>query len=860
MRGLVAILRRMNVRHFLGRKLRTGLTILGVAAGVALVFSISIINATLLSSFRESLRELAGRAEIEVASGDQAGLPVDFVETVATTPGVERAIPVIRATTRVQGPDGAARVLIIGITQDFGALFPRNLGELGEVRIAGGFGGERDVLLGRSVASDIGASRDDRLRIETPQGIRTAEVSGTVSGGALAAFNGGRIGIMLLDGAQRTFSKPDRVDSIFVITAPDAPLGEVTRAIERRLSGGAVVGPPGERGAGLERVFNGLGTLLSLAGTVSLLVALFVVYNTMSMSLAERRREIAMAMSLGAERRQIFGAFLAEAGVFGVIAASLGIAGGLGLARILVQRAAESYELFAANVGGPLVVTTGQVIFALASGIAICLLGAYLPARRILRVAPVEALRPEASYEWTGTGRRGHMKVRIAAGLCGIALGFVAFFFTAVYPDEEWIVQVGLIGGFIGVTFILPFIVPFAVTLLRPFLTRGFGTEGRLAADALAKNPRRTTFTVAALVLTIGLVIAVASALGSYQSQVERTTTAIIGAPIYVSSRSYTGITSDQPLDGEVGDTLSSVEGVDYIYPIRSMFLNVQGGQGLMLAIDVEAALEHGATSVMSAITDDPEGFMTGLNEGGIAVAKGMAVRHDVGVGDEFELTTPSGKRSFPIAAIYNDLVSFDSFYIDYEVYRDLWKDDAVDQFGILLEEGVTTNEMVARLEDVVDEQGMAARVFRKEELIGRILSTVEGTFSLGQGIQLAALVVAAITIANTMFTAVLERRWEMGLQRAIGMGNRQLQRSVLLEAAGIGVIGGIGGAILGTVSGMLMLASMEFQFEWEIDFQFPIEMWVLGIAGGAVLAAVVGLGPSRMATRASIISSLRYE
>jgi putative ABC transport system permease protein len=130
----------------------------------------------------------------------------------------------------------------------------------------------------------------------------------------------------------------------------------------------------------------------------------------------------------------------------------------------------------------------------------------------------------------------------------------------------------------------------------------------------------------------------------------------------------------------------------------------------------------------------------------------------------------------------------------------------------------------------------------------------------MGQGIQLAALVVAAITIANTLFTAVLERRWEMGLQRAIGMGGRQLSRSVLLEAAGIGVIGGIGGALLGTASGMVMLGSMEAQFAWEVPYQLPWELWLLAIAGGATLAGAVGVVPSRLAARTSIIESLRYE
>lgn len=860
MAGLIAIVRLMNVRHFVRRRLRTGLTVMGVAAGVALVFSITVINSTLLSSFRHSLRELAGNAEIEVAAPDQSGIPYDLVAQISELDGVEHAVPVIRATTRVTGDGASERVLLVGVTADFTALFPRGLGALAEVRIQGGFGGESDVLLSNRVADTLDVARGDPIDVEAPDTVRSLTVSGTVSGGALAAFNGGSVGLMTLPTAQDVFGKLGRVDSIYVVISERAAVSDVEHAIADVTAGGAIVGPPGERGRGLERVFGGLGTLLSLAGTVSLLVALFIVYNTMSMSLAERRREISMAMSLGATRRQVFAAFLAEAFVFGVLATGVGIVGGLGLARVLVARAAEGYEIFAADVGGPLVIAPWHVAVAIAGGIGVALLGAYLPARKVMAVAPIEALRPDAAYEWSGARPMGRAILRGIVGITGIAAGGICFVLTGMYPDAEWIVQLALVAGFVGVTFLLPFIVPFAVGVLRPFLTRGFGTIGRLSADALAKNPGRTTFTVAALVLTLGLVVAVASALGSYQAQVDRMATAIIGAPIYVSARSYTGIASDQPLAGDLARDIEAVDGVSYVYPIRSVFLNVDGEQGLMFAIDVKDALTHGATSVMSAITDDPDAFLNGLESGGVAIAKGTARRHDVGVGDQLALKTPTGARSFDVVAIYNDLVSFDALYIDHVTYTRYWNDDKVDQFGVLLEEGTEVGGAVDRLEDVVAAERVPAQVLRKEELIGRILDTVAGTFALGQGIQLAALVVAAITIANTMFTAVLERRWEMGLQRALGMGGRQLRGSVLLEAAGIGIIGGIGGVILGTVAGFMMMRSMETQFQWEIAFEAPITLWLIAIVGATALAALVGAGPSRAATKASIIESLRYE
>jgi putative ABC transport system permease protein len=685
-------------------------------------------------------------------------------------------------------------------------------------------------------------------------------VSGTVSGGALAAFNGGDLGIMLLNSAQEKFEKSGLVDSIYVVLEQTASPSAMERAIEDAVGGGAIVGPPGERGAGVERVFGGLGSLLSLAGTVALFVALFVVFNTMSMSLAERRREISMSMALGAERKQVFGAFMAEAAAFGIVASALGIAGGLVLARVLVEQAVKGYQLFPVQASGPIVVRPLHVIVAAVAGVAVSLLGAYLPARKVLGVAPIEALRPEASYEWARTIAFGTHRIRLISGLGGIVVAGAAFVATGSNPDAEWIVQIGLVAGLTGVTFLLPYIVPFAVTLLRPVLARVFGTVGRLSADALGKNPGRTTFTVASLVLTLGLVIGVGSALASYKTQIDSQANALFGAQIYVTARSFTGIVSDQPLPGDLAERLEAVDGVDFVYPLRYLFLNVEGEQGLMFAIPVEEALEHGAVSEMDAITADVDRYLSTLRNGGLAVSTGTAERHDLAIGDGLTLRTPSGAHEFRVGAFYNDLVSFDSLYIDHDTYTELWRDESVDQLGVLLEDGADLATVTAGLEDAVASVGAPARVFTKQEVIGRLLDTIEGTFALGQGIQLAALVVAAITIANTLFTAVLERRWEMGLQRALGMGGRQLSRSVLLEAVGIGLIGGIGGAILGTVSGMLMLASMEAQFAWEVPFQVPVGLWALAVIGGAVLAAVVGLVPSRLATRASIIESLRYE
>jgi len=396
--------------------------------------------------------------------------------------------------------------------------------------------------------------------------------------------------------------------------------------------------------------------------------------------------------------------------------------------------------------------------------------------------------------------------------------------------------------------------------LLRPIARRVFGTVGRLSVDALEKNPGRSTFTVAALVLTLGLVVAVASALGSYRAQVNRLIEALVGADLYVSSSSYTGVTSDQPLSADLKGSLEDVPGAEFVYPLRFSFIELDGSQALLNAIPVGAALERGASTELSAITENPAAITNGLRRGEITISTLTAKTRDLAVGDEMTLPTPSGSRGFRVAAIYDDLTSFESIYMSYSTYTRYWNDRAVDEFGVLVEAGESHTEVESRLEAAIEERNLPAEVYTKEELGGRILQTVEGTFSLANGIQLAALIVAIFTIANTMFTAILERRWEMGLQRALGMSGKQLAGTVLLEAASIGVIGGVGGAVLGTASGFVMTTAMEAQFAWRIPFQTPWVLIAASVAIGALVASAAGVIPSRLAARAGIIESLRYE
>ncbi|MEA2461378.1 MAG: putative transport system permease protein, partial [Actinomycetota bacterium] len=204
MKAFLVVLRFLGVRHFRTRRLRTALTVAGIAAGVALVFSISVINGTLISSARSSVRELAGAAELEVASADTTGLPERDVQEVASIDGVDDVVPVLRVTTKLTGASTERRVLVLGVTPSFSRLFP---GRAESVDVQGSAGGGQGLVLSRPLADQLGSSIGDLVAAETPKGPAALNVTGTVSGGAVSLLNGGDVGVMFLPAAQQTFAR-----------------------------------------------------------------------------------------------------------------------------------------------------------------------------------------------------------------------------------------------------------------------------------------------------------------------------------------------------------------------------------------------------------------------------------------------------------------------------------------------------------------------------------------------------------------------------------------------------------------------------------------------------------------------------
>ncbi|MGH2755391.1 MAG: FtsX-like permease family protein [Actinomycetota bacterium] len=861
MKAFGAFVRRINLRHWARHRLRTALTVLGVTTGVTLVVAIAVINSTLLSTVEDTALALAGTADIEIAAADSTGLSTETLATVSEVDGVEAAIPVLRTYSRLDGPSGSRRVLILGTTYNFHDLFPNDGAGGSGIEISAGVLSHRGVLLADRTAASLGASAGDPLSAEVRDGSTNLTMAGTFSGPLVDALETGDIGVMPLHTAQNVFSRGGRVDSIYVIGDDDAGSAELTSAISEAVGPSAIVGSPGARAAGFEEALTGVATLTSLAGTVALFVSAFVVFNTMSMSIVERRREISLTLALGATRRQVIAGFVGEAAVLGIGASIIGCVAGTLLAQVMVQPGLDGLRVFTITAVAGATLEWFHVLLALVSGVVVSVVASYLPARRILKVAPVEALRPHGAHQaLTPDGSKGKRQtMRWIAGISLLAVGTLFGIVTGSNPEDgAWTTNLALLALLAGTTFLLPMAVRVAIEILRRLLPRAAGVSARLAIDSLHREPGRTTVTIGALVFTLGIVIAVGGALDSYEAEWYRSARSWYGGPIQISSPSYVSLGSDQPLPASFEETLENTDGVGDAYAARYRVVNIDGRQ---TTIYVTPYIEQSQDPNVPAYGRGfRENVANVLEEGDVVISALSAREKGLEVGDTFAVPTPTGAVSFEVGGIVSDLNPLDAFFLSNETFLEHWQESAVDRFEVTIEPGSSQAQVMENVRDAARAGGIPVRVRTQQQLLSDIWDPIDQMFSVARAVQLCALIVAALAIANTMFITVLERRWELGLQRAVGMDGASVTKTLLAEAGTIGLIGGLGAWIVGLVTGYLMVGDMKRAYAFSFPFELPYDLMALTLVVGGVIALGAGAYPSRAALRTPIVEALRFE
>lgn len=854
---ILPLIRLTALRHLTHAQVRTALTVIGIALGVALYVAIRLCNTSVNASFRDSLAAVSGSATLEVVGGE-AGFDESLYAVVTAAPDVLAAAPIVQRTVAIDGTDES--LIVLGIDPFSEAPF-RDHGQSHGIdpRI-----GDLDTLpepflLNASavlVTEDLAARRGaGTLRVIDRDRSIALTVAGVLAPGPLADAWGGRIALMDLAAAQWTFDRLGRLDRIDVLTAPEAA-ERVAGDLRRQLPPDMVVQRPERRLAHTEQVVRSLQVNLTALSGIALLVGLFLIYNTMAYSLLRRRAEIGLLRALGVTRTRLFGALAVESLLFGAAGGLVGVPLGWFLAWGALGTVSATVEaLYQGAPAQSIALTPGLAAEGLVLGCVVAGLAALVPIAEALRTVPREVLHV-GWVERRRSRRAGPLAV----------LGLVWFALAAAAAQAGPVAGVPLFGYaaalfvVLGGACLAPLAGRWLGRVVDPLALRLGWVEARIAGGTLSATPGRTAVAVGALMTALAMMVSVVVMVGSFRRTVERWIAETISADLYLTPAARQAVgPSARFSDDTILSAIASVGGVAAVDPYRQIPIEYGGRPHLVSARDLAVVRDRGS---LQFARGDPRALLARLAAGeGVAVSEVMARAHGLRAGDRITLPAPGASVSLPILGVFYDYATDGGrVLMDRSLFVRHWRDRGVNAVAVYLAEGADPERVSRAIADALGPSHHVAVTFNRA-LKREILEVFDQTFAITRALDVVALVVAMLGIANTVLAIVLERRRELGVLRALGATRLQVGGVVLCEAGLIGVLGALLGIATGLGVSVILIRVVNVQ-----SFGWTIALWwdPLEIAGAAVLAllAAVAAGwfPARRAARLPIVEVLQHE
>ncbi|HSS19883.1 MAG TPA: FtsX-like permease family protein [Pyrinomonadaceae bacterium] len=846
----------VTIRQWGLHKLRLALTVAGIALGVAVFFAVRTANTTLVGSLSTTVEKLAGQATLQVSAGE-VSFPQDNLKIVRATAGVKFAEPVIERVVQTGLPDSSS-LLVVGL--DTGSALKLYEGEFDqaglEISNPLAFTERTDsIAISRPFAERYGLKEGDHLPVYTQKGKQDFTVRGFFRTSGASVVFGGNLALMDIYAAQAAFDRPDHIDRIDIMTEPGVAVEKVEQDLRGKLAAGLEVARPDRRGQNLEKAVSAMRLGLFIMSLLALMVGVFIIFNSLSVSVNQRWKEIGVLRAIGVEGSHIQKMFLIESVLMGLVGSAAGVVIGFLMARgatkIMSSVVASMYGL-AATADSP-DFHWDFAITAFVIGVFASLLGTWLPARAASRLDPVAALRNvelqrrEGVLGWS----------RFGLGILFIVVGLSLTFFSPpavglmVHFTYSIMVQFGMV-------LLLPKLVVWGSQLLRPIMGLLFGAEGLIALDAAARMPRRTSATVGALMLGLSFVFSVGAFITSHKAALNRMLDRAVNADLMIATseqmRSRTYHFSEEQekrvaaLPGVKNLDALRVTGVtsgsdDLIVIGRNMDLWFSNSPGL---------LDEGNETTARQLTSRGEGFVISQNQ---------SVRSGIGLGNYLRLDTPAGPLVRPVVGVLEFYyVEKGTVFMDRELYKKYWGDNSVDLILLNLQPGLDRNAFKAEINRAMQGE-QRAFIYTSDEYKAWSARLTDQFFTLTYLEMLIAIFVAAMGLINMLIISVSERQRELGILRAVGVLRSQVRRMVLLESAAIALVGFATGIIAGLFNAYFLVRTaariiagfnLRFQFAWTVVLAcLPI---VLLVALGAAWWT------AQRALRLSVVEAIGYE
>jgi len=838
------IFHRLVLRPLRREPLRTALTVLAVALGVAVVLAIELAGDAAAGSFRSSIETLTGNADLEVTA--VGGVPDALVGTLATLPYAIEVHPRIDDYVNVTATGQAVPLIALDLIGDHPQGIDFGASEQSGEDIA-------QMLSGNNiwVSQSLGARVGDKLALQINDRTSDFIVRGVLND------SGDSGGLILMDiaTAQRALHRNGRVDRI-LIGVPGKPSLEVwEQRLRAALPAGVELRRQGAQTEENRRMLSAFRWNLRILSYVALVVGAFLIFNTISVSVVRRRPEIGIVRALGASRSGVLLAFLGEAVCLGIAGALLGILLGrlmaIGAVRLL---GATVQGLYVSSRPAPIELSAPVVLLAFAIGIGIALASAASPAHEASQVSPIEAMA-RAQREYSA---RVHKIRDLWIALVLAALGTAASFAPPVEGKPFFGYTAALL--FIAASaFAIPALVAGLTAVSSGMLRRFAGVEAFLASRSLASSLRRTSVLVGALSTAIAMTTAVGIMVGSFRQTVQVWMNAQLRADLFLRPAGDPAADRHPTIDPTLSDRLAALPGVAGVDRFRGYEISYQGQPATLGAADTSGKHDTGTIEFLSgrSTTAVDAELRAGNNA---AISEPFANKHRLRAGDFITLPLGGAQVRFRVVDVFYDYGSEKGFII---IARSIalryLPDPAPSNLAIYVAPGADIDNVKAEVEQVAT--GHNLLIFTNRNLRREAIQIFDRTFAITYALEVIAVVVAVVGIAGALLALVIDRRRELGLLRFLGAGAWQVRNLILFEAGLIGMLSNVAGLALGVILSLLLIFVINKQsFGWTIRFHWPVAVLLSALSLVYLATVLAGFYPARVATRLKPIEVVHEE
>ncbi len=808
--------------------LRTALTVIAVALGIAVVIAIDLAGNAAAGSFESSMVTVVGKTDLEIHAN--GGIDEQWIGRLSALPVNARFAPGLDTTVKI---DSAGYVNLFGIDA------------IAESKV-------RSSASKSNCGDDAPAYVTERLAHRLPKRFlingRWFCIARTVP-----SLRSDFIAADIAD-VQQTLGRFGKLDRIDVFLDKGVDLDSLEHTLRSTLPSGYRITRPGARSQENQKMLGAFRWNLRILSYIALVVGAFLIYNTISISVVRRRSEIGILRALGVSRRSIFFLFILEAAMLGVAGSALGLLLGRALAGSMVALIAQTVRsLYTSSSPAPVHLTILSIALAFVAGLAASLISAWGPAREAMQVVPAEAM---------GRGSR-ETRSRLRLGrnsAIALVLALLAWIASLPGPIEGRPVF-GYLATLLSVAaaaLLAPLVVLAVNRAFRTPLQKWLGAEGLLASRGLQASIGRTSVVVAALATAIAMMASVGIMVGSFRETVLVWLDSQLRADLYIRAIGPAVAGESPPLSPEIPKILQSIPGVADVDVFSAIEFTYQGQRATLGAGNLDVQRRYSRLNFQSG---DHDAILRSLpNADRAIVSEPFAEKHNVHVGDRLSLPIGSSVATVTVMAIYFEYSSEQGYVIlDRTTLLRYLPNQPPTNIAVYTKPGAD----VAKIRREIETRTTAfpVSVAPNADLRREAVIIFDRTFAITWALEGVAIIVAMLGAANALLALVLDRRRELGMLRYLGAASSQIRRMILVEAGLLGLFALLLGAALGLVLSLLLIYVINKQsFGWTIQFHFP----ALALGGAMLLIWAVtilsGLYPAHVAARLKPIEVIHEE